>query len=464
MGNSKQTYLDQYFKISERNSSVRSEFLGGLTTFLTMAYIIVVNPAILAFAGIPQGPSTVATILTAVFGCLAMGLYANRPLAVAPYMGENAFIAFGLAALGISWQLRLGAVFVSGFAFLTMSLLKIRPWLANSISNSMKHSFAAGIGLFLTLIGLYETGIIESAVQGMPAKILLSADGITLGAPPVPLKLGNLHDIKVILAIIGTVLTATLLARKTKGAILIGIIATAALGFAFNVGELPKAVFSMPFQGDLSLEPIFLKLDIASTLKLSFLPILLTLFLMSFLDTLSTIVGVGANCGMVDEEGNLTDIERPMIVDACSCILSALIGSSTSGAFIESAAGIREGARTGLASVFTALFFAAALFCIPLLAPLQHLKYAYGPALICVGLLMLNSLRKIDVDDLTEAFPSFATIAMMIFTYSIANGLTAGLVLYAVIKSLAGRGKEVSLGAWILACMCMLYFVFGLPH
>lgn len=266
MGNSKQTYLDQYFKISERNSSVRSEFLGGLTTFLTMAYIIVVNPAILAFAGIPQGPSTVATILTAVFGCLAMGLYANRPLAVAPYMGENAFIAFGLAALGISWQLRLGAVFVSGFAFLTMSLLKIRPWLANSISNSMKHSFAAGIGLFLTLIGLYETGIIESAVQGMPAKILLSADGITLGAPPVPLKLGNLHDIKVILAIIGTVLTATLLARKTKGAILIGIIATAALGFAFNVGELPKAIFSMPFQGDLSLAPIFLKLDIASTL------------------------------------------------------------------------------------------------------------------------------------------------------------------------------------------------------
>ena len=285
-----------------------------------MAYIIVVNPAILAFAGIPQGPSTVATILTAVFGCLAMGLYANRPLAVAPYMGENAFIAFGLASLGISWQLRLGAVFVSGFAFLTMSLLKIRPWLANSISNSMKHSFAAGIGLFLTLIGLYETGIIESAVQGMPAKILLSADGITLGAPPVPLKLGNLHYIKVILAIIGTVLTATLLARRTKGAILIGIIATAALGFACNVGELPKAIFSMPFQGELSLEPIFLKLDIASTLKLSFLPILLTLFLMSFLDTLSTIVGVGANCGMVDEQGNLTDIEKPMIVDALSLI------------------------------------------------------------------------------------------------------------------------------------------------
>lgn len=456
--------LESFFKLSERGTSVRTEFIGGLTTFLTMAYIIVVNPAILAFAGIPQGPATVATILTAVFGCLAMGLYANRPLAVAPYMGENAFIAFGLASLGISWQLRLGAVFVSGIAFLAMSLLKIRPWLANSISNSMKHSFAAGIGLFLALIGLYETGIIESAVQGMPAKILISADGITLGAPPVPVKLGNLHDLKVLLAIGGTVLTATLLARNVKGAILIGIVASALAGCALHVGELPTAIFSMPFQGDLSLTPIFLKLDIFSTLKLSFLPILLTLFLMSFLDTLSTLVGVGANCGMVDEDGNLTDIERPMIVDAMSCIVSALIGSSTSGAFIESAAGIREGARTGLASVFTGLFFLASLFFIPLLAPLQNLKYAYGPALICVGLLMLNSLRKIEVDDLTEAFPSFATIAMMIFSYSIANGLTAGLVLYVVIKALTGRASEIRPGAWILGAMCMLYFVFGLPH
>jgi AGZA family xanthine/uracil permease-like MFS transporter len=456
--------LDSFFKLSERGTTVRTEFLGGLTTFLTMAYIIVVNPAILAFAGIPQGPATIATILTATFGCLAMGLYANRPLAVAPYMGENAFIAFGLASLGISWQLRLGAVFVSGLGFLAMSLLKIRPWLANSISPSMKHSFAAGIGLFLALIGLYETGIIESAVQGMPAKLLLNADGITLGAPPVPVKLGNLHDLKVLLAIGGTVVTAALLARGVKGAILIGIVATAALGCALNVGELPRAIFSMPFQGDLSLEPIFLKLDILSTLKLSFLPILLTLFLMSFLDTLSTLVGVGANCGMVDKDGNLVDIERPMIVDALSCMFSALIGSSTSGAFIESAAGIREGARTGLASVFTGCMFGASLFFIPLLAPLQNLKYAYGPALICVGLLMLNSLRKIEVDDLTEAFPSFATIAMMIFSYSIANGLTAGLVLYVVIKSLTGRVAEVPPGAWVLAAMCMFYFVFGLPH
>jgi adenine/guanine/hypoxanthine permease len=456
--------MDSYFKLTERQTDLRTEFLGGMTTFLTMAYIIVVNPAILAFAGIPQGPSTVATIITAAFGCLAMGLYANRPLAVAPYMGENAFIAFGLAALGISWQVRLGAVFISGLGFLALSLLKIRPWLAQSISPSMKHSFAAGIGLFLTMIGLYETGIFVSAVQGMPAAGLLMPDGITIGAPPVPVKLGNLHDTKVLLAIGGTLLTAALLARKVKGAMLLGISLTALAGLLLGQAEFPKGLFAMPFVGDLSLEPLLFKLNIAEACKLSFLPILLTLFLMSFLDTLSTIVGVGANCGMLDAEGNLTDIEKPMIVDASSCIFSALIGSSTSGAFIESAAGIREGARTGLASVVTAAFFLLCLFIIPALSPLQHLKYAYGPALICVGVLMLGSLKKIDTADFTEAFPAFTTIAMMIFTYSIANGLTAGLVLYAAIKVLTGRGSEVKSGSWLLAAACLTYFVFGLPH
>ncbi len=207
-----------------------------------------------------------------------------------------------------------------------------------------------------------------------------------------------------------------------------------------------------------------MKMDVRDCLKLTFLPILLTLFLMSFLDTLSTIVGVGANCGMLDKDGNLVEVEKPMIVDALSCMFSAAVGSSTSGAFIESAAGIREGARTGLAAIVTGLFFLASFFFIPLLEPLQHLKYAYGPALICVGLMMLNSVKEIDVEDATEAFPAFATIAMMIFTYSIANGLTAGLVLYALMKLLTGRAGELKGGSIILAVMCLVYFVFGLHH
>jgi len=456
--------LERYFKISERGSSVKTEVLGGLTTFLTMAYIIVVNPAILSFAGIPTGPATVATVLTAVCGSLLMGLFANRPLAVAPYMGENAFVAFGLAALGIGWQQRLGAVFVSGIAFLLLSLLKIRPWLANSISSSMKHSFGVGIGLFLALIGMYETGIVTSGATGLPAEALLATGTHFLRAPDVPLKIGNLRDPHALLAIFGFFLIVSLVYRRVKGAMLIGIAVTAAIGIALGLGEAPHAVTALPFVPPYDLAPLFLKLDVAGVLKLSFLPILLTLFLMSFLDTLGTLVGVGAAGGMLDEQGNFKDIERPMIVDATSCIFSALVGSSTSGAFIESAAGIREGARTGLASVVVALLFACAIFFIPLLEPLQHLKFAYAPALMAVGLMMIGSIQKIDLEDLTEATPAFVTIAMMIFSYNIANGLTAGLVMYVLLKFGAGRFKDLNAGSLMLAAMCLIYFLFGIPH
>jgi AGZA family xanthine/uracil permease-like MFS transporter len=456
--------LEQSFKIAERGSTIKTELLGGLTTFLTMAYIIVVNPAILSFAGIPQGPSTVATILTSVFGCLLMGFFANRPLAVAPYMGENAFIAFGLTAMGIGWQQRLGAVFVSGLMFALLALLKIRPWLANSISSSMKHSFGAGIGLFLALIGMYETGIVTSGAAGMPPAALLSPGATTLNAPPVPLKIGNLHDPTVLLAIFGFLLITCLLYRRVKGAMLIGIATTALIGVMTGHGQAPQAIVAMPFSPPYDLGPLLFKLDILGVLKLSFLPILLTLFLMSFLDTLGTLVGVGSSGGMLDEQGNFTDVEKPMIVDAASCIFSSLVGSSTSGAFIESAAGIREGARTGLASIATGILFAGSIFFIPLIEPLQHLTYAYAPALMAVGLLMLNSISKIDMEDLTEATPAFATIAMMIFSYNIANGLTAGLLLYVAIKIGSGRFKDINSGSIALALMCLVYFLFGLPH
>jgi AGZA family xanthine/uracil permease-like MFS transporter len=458
------TQLDGYFKIAERGSSVKTELVGGLTTFLTMAYIIVVNPAILSFAGIPTGPSTVATIVTAAFGSLFMGLFANRPLAVAPYMGENAFVAFGLAALGIGWQQRLGAVFVSGIAFLLLSFLKIRPWLANSVSSSLKYSFGVGIGFFLALIGLYETGIVTSGAAGMPAEALLNQGTHLLNAPPVPLKIGNLRDPHALLAVFGFFLIVTLLYRRVKGAMLIGIVVTAAIGIALGLGEAPHAVTAMPFVPPYDLAPLFMKLDIAGVLKLSFLPILLTLFLMSFLDTLGTLVGVGAAGDMLDEKGNFKDIERPMIVDATSCIFSSIVGSSTSGAYIESASGIREGARTGLASVVVALLFAGSIFFIPLLEPLQNLKFAYAPALMAVGLMMVGSVQKIDMEDLTECAPACVTIAMMIFTYNIANGLTAGLVMYVLLKVGTGRFKELNSGSLLLAGMCLIYFLFGIPH
>ena len=421
--------FDRFFHVRARGSTIRTEILGGVTTFVAMAYIIVVNPAILSAAGIPSGPSTVATILAAVFGTLLMALYANRPIAVAPYMGENAFIAFSLSSIlvlgqPITWQQRLGTVFVSGAAFAVLSMLRLRSWLANAISASMKHSFAVGIGLFLMLIGLYETGIVTSFVEGMPAAAL-AGDGGFLRRPDVPVKIGNFENARVQLAMAGFALMMLLMAWRVPGAILLGMVATGAAGYWLGLGSKPEAVTALPWAEQYDLRQIALQLDIHSVLQLAFLPILLTLFLVSFLDTLGTLVGLGAAGGMLDERGNFPDVERPMLVDALSCMFSALVGTSTSGAFIETATGIREGARTGLASVVTAALFAACLFFIPLVQPLQNMAYAYGPALIAVGMLMLNAVKKIDFDDLTETVPAVVTIALMAFTYNVANGLTA---------------------------------------
>jgi AGZA family xanthine/uracil permease-like MFS transporter len=452
------------FDLKEQNTSIRTEILGGTTTFVTMAYIMVLNPAILSFAGIPTGPSTVATALAAVFGCLLMGLYANRPIAVAPYMGENAFIAFGLAALGISWQQRLGTVFVSGLAFVLITVIGIRSWLANSVSKSMKHSIAVGIGLFLALIGMYETGIVTSFVSGMPAAALLQPGTGMLRTPDVPVKIGNFHDPQVLLAICGFLLMVILMYHRVKGAILIGIAATAVVGGLFGFGHAPKTIFAIPFTGNYSLAPIAFQLDIPGVLRISFLPILLTLFLMSFLDTLGTLMGLGVAANMLNEKGEFPQIERPMMVDAISCAFSGLIGTSTSGVYIESATGIREGARTGLASVITGILFALSLFFIPVIEPLQTLKFAYAPALMAVGTLMIGSFAKIDFEDMTELIPCFATITMMVFTYNIANGLTAGLILYPLMKLLAGRWKEINSGSIALAALCLVYYLFGLPH
>lgn len=423
------------FAIRERGSSVRSEVVGGVTTFISMAYIIVVNPAILSFAGIPQGPSTVATILTAAFGTLLMGLYANRPIAVAPYMGENAFLAFGLAAFGITWQQRLGAVFISGVIFLIITLLGVRTWLAESVSRSMRHSFAAGIGLFLTFIGLFEAGIVK-------------------GSQATPVQLGEVRSGTVLLAILGFVIIAALMYRRVPGAILIGIVTTAIIGTVAGVGKLPRGVMELPYD----VSPIAFELEIGSLFRVAFLPILLTLFLMSLLDTLGTLVALDT------ATGNKGDLQKPMLVDALSCMFSGLIGTSTSGAYIESSTGIREGARTGLASVVTAALFGLSLFFIPLFEPMQSLQYAYAPALLIVGMLMLGSAAHIDFDDLTELVPAFATVVMMVFTFNIANGLTAGLVLYPLMKLLAGRAKEITAGSLVLAALCALYYVFGLPH
>jgi len=458
--------LDRFFALTERRATVRTEVIGGVTTFAAMAYIIVANPAILADAGIPRGPSTVATILAVVFGTVLMGLYANRPIAVAPYMGENAFIAYGLVGLAVvvTPQMRLGSVFVSGVAFLLITLFHIRSWLANAISPSMKYSFGVGIGLFLAFVGLYKTGIVTSFVADMPYELMLTPNGNLLRVPDVPVKIGRLGEPHVLLALGNFFLTIVLMIRGVRGAILWGMVVTAAVGILLGQGQAPAAVVALPFTGDYDLSEIAFTLDIRGVLTLTFLPVLLTLFLISFLDTLGTLIAVGGAGDMLDEQGNFPEIEKPMLVDALACIFSALVGTSTSGAYIESTAGVREGARTGLAALVTAALFALTLFFIPLVAPLQSLAYVYGPALIAIGALMLGGVRHIDFDDFTEVVPAFVTIAIMLFTFNIGNGLTAGLLLYPALKIAVGRRAEVNAGSKLLAVMCLVYYVFGLPH
>ncbi len=452
------------FVEGETAPKLGDEIVGGATTFVTMAYIVVVNPAILAFAGIPAGPSTVATALAAAFGTLLMAVWAKRPYAVAPYMGENAFLAFGLAALGITWQQRLGAVFVAGALFLLLTLAGVRSWLARSMSPSLQHAFAVAIGLFLAEVGLFQSGIVTSFVVGLPAEALARGAGGTLVAPDVPVKLGDWSAPGTQLAIAGLLITFALVLRGVRGAILLGMLPGAAIGVALGLAPPVERWVALPFTGELSLAPIALQLDVPGILTVGLLPVLGTLALMGFLDTLGTLVALGSAAGQLDERGRLPGIEKPMAVDAVASMASALFGTSTSGAYIESATGIREGARTGVASLVTSLLFVAALFFAPAAGVLQGMPFVYAPALVVVGALMLRAARRVEFDDLAEAVPALATIALTLFTFNIANGLAAGLLLAPLARAGAGRSRETSAGGWLLAAACLAYFAFGLRH
>jgi adenine/guanine/hypoxanthine permease len=429
--------LDRLFKLQHHNTTVAREIVAGVTTFTTMSYIIVVNPNILKAAGIPAEPSMVATIVAAVFGCLLMGFYANRPFAIAPYMGENAFIAFTVCGLlGFRWQTALGAIFVAGVVFVLLTLLRVRTWLVEAIPTSLRYSFAVGIGLFLTFIGLNQTGI------------------VALGVPGAPVHTGNITSAPVLVAIFGFVLISTLIIRKFPGAILVGIVVTAFVAYVTKVAPWPQAFVSMPP----SLSPIVMQLDVRGALSWSAFPIALTIFIMAFVDTMGTLIGLSARAGFLDEKGNLPEIEKPMLVDALATTLSPILGTSTSGAFVESATGIEAGGRTGLTAVVTALLFAAALFFSPFVTAIP--AQAYGPALIIVGLFMLAPIVKIDFDDFTESIPAFAVVVLMCFTFNIAVGITAGFVLYPLCKLVAGRIREVRPGLWLLTGLSVLFFVF----
>jgi AGZA family xanthine/uracil permease-like MFS transporter len=433
--------LESFFQLSKHGTTPGREVVAGLTTFVTMSYIIVVNPAVLKAAGIPAEPSMVATILAAVFGTLLMGVYANRPFAIAPYMGENAFIAYSVCgALGYSWQSALGAVFLAGVLFLLLTVLRLRQWLVEAIPLALRHSFAVGIGLFLTFIGLNETGI------------------VMLGTAGAPVRTGPLTAGPVLLAIFGFLLMAALMIRRFPAAILAGILVTTLVAYVFKLAPVPQHWVSLPP----SVAPILWKLDFRHTFTWGFFPVVLTIFVMAFVDTMATLIGVSARAGLLDENGNLPQVERPMLVDALSTSFAAAVGTTTSGAFIESATGVEAGGRTGLTSLVTALCFIGALFLSPFVSSIP--PQAYGPALIVVGLLMLAPIRKIPFDDFTELIPAFTVVALMSFTYNVGVGITAGFVLYPFCKLVAGRLREVRPGLWVLAGLSLLFFVFYPYH
>ncbi|HUO61260.1 MAG TPA: NCS2 family permease [Candidatus Acidoferrales bacterium] len=429
--------LQSIFQLQEHGTSVRREVLAGLTTFTTMSYIIVVNPAVLKAAGIPAGPSMVATILAAVFGCLLMAFYANRPFAIAPYMGENAFIAFTVCGvLGLRWQTALGAIFIAGVLFVLLTAFRVRSWIVESVPASLRYSFGVGIGLFLTFIGLTETGI------------------VTLGVPGAPVRSGALTSAPVLVAVFGVLLMAVLVIRKVPGALLIGIIVTTLVAYAVHIAQPPRSVVSMPP----SIRPLLWQIDLRGTLSAKAFPVVITIFIMAFVDTMGTLIGLSARAGFLDENGNLPHIERPMMVDALATCFSPAIGTSTSGAFIESATGIEAGGRTGLTALVVAICFAASLFFSPFVGAVP--AQAYAPALILVGLFMLAPITRIDFDDFTESVPAFAVVTLMCFTYNIAVGMTAGFVLYPLCKLAAGRLREVRPGLWVLTALSLLFFIF----
>ncbi|WP_245596133.1 NCS2 family permease [Methanolobus tindarius] len=423
--------------MKKHGTDVKTEIMAGVVTFMTLAYIIVVNPAILEAAGIPFGPSMVATILSAIFGTLIMGIYAKKPLAIAPYMGENAFVAYTVVGvLGYSWQTALGAVFISGVLFTVLTLSGLRGKMIDAVPDNLKYSFAVGIGLFITFIGLVNAQIVALGVEG------------------APLHVGALNTIPVALALFGFLLISVLMIKNVKGSILIGILVTAIFGFILGVAQAPEQVISMPP----SIAPILLQLDITGALTWGFFAVILTMFTMDLMDTMGTLVGVSMKAGFMDEQGNLHDLDKPFLADSLATVFAALAGTTTTGTYIESAAGIEEGGRTGLTAVVVAILFAMGLFFSPLFSAIP--SAATAPALIVVGLMMMSAIKKIDMEDLTEMIPAMAVIVLMSFIYNLGVGLCAGFVLFPLLKLISGKGSEVKPIAWGLFILCSMFFIF----
>ena len=426
--------LTQFFKLQEHGSNVRTEVVAGITTFLTMAYIIFVNPAILGDAGVPKDAVFVATCLAAALGTIIMGLYANYPIGMAPGMGLNAYFAYAVVlGMGVPWQSALGAVFISGCLFIVVSLFRVREHIVNGIPHSLRVAITVGLGLFLALIAMKSAGLV-------------------VANPETLVRVGDMHNPHTIMAIFGFLLIVTLDRLKVPGALLIGIVAVTALSFFFG-GNTFHGFMSLPP----SIAPTLFHLDLQGALGLGLFNVVLVFFLVELFDATGTLMGVASRAGLL-VNGRMERLNKALLADSTAIVAGSLLGTSSTTAYLESAAGVQAGGRTGLTALVVALLFLAALFFAPIAGVVP--AYATAPALLFVACLMLRDLVDVDWSDTTESVPAAITALVIPFTYSIAHGIAFGFITYAGLKLLTGQARQVKPVVWIIAIVFLIKYTY----
>jgi len=427
--------IEKYFKLKEHGTDVRTEIIAGITTFMAMAYILIVNPAILSAAGMDQGAVFTATALSAAVATMLTGVYAKLPFAQAPGMGLNAYFASTVVlGLGYSFEFALTAVLLEGIIFILLTLFNVREAIIDAIPNCIKQAISVGIGLFIALIGLEGAGVI------------INPEGTIIG-------LGDITSGSGLLAIIGIIITSILVVKKVKGALFIGMLATAAIGIPMGVINLPTSIVSMPP----SLEPTLFKFEFHNIFTLDMAIVLFTLLFMDMFDTIGTLVGVATKAKMLDKNGKVPNVKKALFADAIGTTFGACLGTSTVSTFVESASGVAEGGRTGLTAVTTAVMFLISLFFAPVFSVITSAVTV--STLVLVGLFMIEPIRSIDLEDFTEAIPAFLTFLIMPLAYSISDGIVFGVISYIILKLVTGRRKEISIPTVVVGIIFLLKFI-----
>lgn len=428
--------LEKVFKLSENNTNVKTEVLAGITTFMTIAYILVVNPTILGEAGMDKGAVFTATAIASAIGCIIMGFLANYPIILAPSMGINAFFTYTVVlGMGYTWQFALCAMFIEGIIFILLTVTNVREKIIECMPDVLKHAITAGIGLFITFIGLVNAGIVQ---QG--------------GAI---ISLGNVKSPVVLLSIIGLMIAATLLIKNVNGAFLISIIITSVIGMVFSIVPMPTGVIDLPP----SIQPVFMKaLDVGKSqiFSLDMLVIVLTLLFVNMFDSIGFLLGIADKANLLDENGNMPNVKKALLAESVSTTISSVLGTSTLATTVESGSGIAVGGRTGLTAVITGILFLISLFFAPLFVSIPH--QATAPILILVGFLMASSILRINFNDFTDAIPAFITFVMMPLSYSVADGIMFGIISYTFLKLASGKKDQAKLSLIILSIVFILKF------